>query len=149
MKEVTKIADGANFSAISVGPLSELGEYVLVAGPEFQIPGKVFGGTACGATGGEFSFQLFQPGTETGFLHAHKTHEELYIFLRGQGQMQVDGEIIPVGEGSVVRVAPAGARSVRCNGSEPLIMLCVQYRGNTLTAEDLTDGVMIPEPVKW
>ncbi len=76
MKQIEKIAAAKNFSAVSVGKLSELGEYVLELGPEMKIPGKVFGGAALGATGGEFSFQVFQPGAETGFLHAHKTHEE-------------------------------------------------------------------------
>jgi len=28
-------------------------------------------------------------------------------------------------------------------------MLCVQYRGNTFTAEDATDGNLLNEPVKW
>jgi len=46
-------------------------------------------------------------------------------------------------------VAPAGRRSVRNNGSEPLVMLCVQYRGGTFTAEDATDGNILQEPVRW
>ena len=149
MKQVIKLAEEKNFSAINVGKLSELSDYVLELGPEIKIPGKVFGGQALGATGGEFSFQMFQPGTETGFLHTHKTHEELYFFLSGEGEFQVDGKIIPVKEGTVVRVAPDGIRSARNNGTEPLIMLCVQYRGNTLTAEDAADGNLLPDPVKW
>lgn len=149
MKQVTTVADGRNFSAISVGKLSELNEYVLELGPDVKIPGKVFGGTALHATGGDFSFQVFQPGTETGFLHTHKVHEELYFFLGGQGEFQVDGKIIPVGEGSVVRVAPEGERSVRNNGTEPLVMLCVQYRGNTFTEADAADGNILQKPVKW
>ena len=52
-------------------------------------------------------------------------------------------------EGSVVRVAPAGERSVRNNGTEPLVMLCVQYRGGTFTAEDAADGTILSGPVKW
>lgn len=149
MKEIKTIASAANFSAISVGALNELGDYVLELGPEVKIPGKVFGGAALGATGGEFSFQVFQPGTETGFLHTHKNHEELYFFLSGKGEFQVDGEVFPIAEGSVVRVAPAGKRSVRNNGTTPLVMLCVQYRGNTFTTEDAADGVILNEEVKW
>ncbi len=149
MKQIEKIASAENFSAINVGKLGELGEYVLELGPEVKIPGKVFGGAALGATGADFSFQIFQPGTETGFLHTHKQHEELYFFLGGEGEFQVDGQIIPVKEGSVVRVAPDGRRSVRNNGASPLIMLCVQYRGATFTAEDAADGVILGEPVKW
>lgn len=143
------MASATNFKAINVGKLNEVSDYVLELGPDVKIPGKVFGGQALGATGGDFSFQVFQPGTETGFLHTHKTHEELYFFLSGEGQFQVDGEIFPVSEGSVVRVAPAGVRSVRNNGSTPLIMLCVQYKGDTFTADDAADGIILNEPVKW
>ncbi len=149
MKEIKTIASAANFSAISVGALNELGDYVLELGPEVKIPGKVFGGAALGATGSEFSFQVFQPGTESGFLHTHKNHEELYFFLSGKGEFQVDGEVFPIAEGSVVRVDPAGKRSVRNNGTTPLVMLCVQYRGNTFTSEDAADGVILNEEVKW
>lgn len=149
MKEIKTIASAANFSAISVGALNELGDYILELGPEIKIPGKVFGGAALGATGSEFSFQVFQPGTESGFLHTHKNHEELYFFLNGKGEFQVDGEVFPIAEGSVVRVDPAGKRSVRNNGTTPLVMLCVQYRGNTFTSEDAADGVILNEEVKW
>ena len=114
-----------------------------------KIPGKIFGGSAVGATGGEFSFQSFAPGTETGFIHIHKTHEELYFFLSGKGEFQVDGEVFNVEEGSVVRVAPAGKRSIRNNGTEPLLMLCVQYLGNTFTNEDAADGIILNEKVEW
>lgn len=149
MKQIEKSATGANFSAIRIGKLNELGEYVLELGPEIRIPGKVFGGSAVNATGGEFSFQVFQPGTETGFLHTHKNHEELYFFLHGSGEFQVDGQIFPVTEGSVVRVAPTGRRSVRNNGTEPLTMLCVQYRGAAFTTEDAADGQILADSVEW
>ena len=149
MKQIELIATASNFSAANIGKLSELNDYVLQLGPDVKIPGKVFGGAAIGATGGDFSFQVFQPGTETGFLHTHKKHEELYFFLSGQGEFQVDGQVISVGEGSVVRVAPEARRSVRNNGTAPLVMLCVQYRGATFTEEDAADGVILNEAVTW
>lgn len=49
----------------------------------------------------------------------------------------------------MVRVAPEGRRSVHNNGTEPLVMLCVQYRGDTFTASDASDGTLLPDPVKW
>ncbi len=149
MKQMEKIAAGEHFTAVDAGKMAQLGEYRLQLAPGVELPGKVFGGAAVGATGAEFSFQSFAPGTETGFLHTHRTHEELYFFLSGRGEFQVDGECFPVGEGSVVRVAPEGRRSVRNNGSEPLVMLCVQYRSGTFTAEDATDGNILQEPVRW
>lgn len=149
MKQMEKIAAGEHFTAVDAGKMAQLGEYRLQLAPGVELLGKVFGGAAVGATGAEFSFQSFAPGTETGFLHTHRTHEELYFFLSGRGEFQVDGECFPVGEGSVVRVAPEGRRSVRNNGSEPLVMLCIQYRGGTFTAEDATDGNILQEPVRW
>ena len=149
MKQIKTIEKDANFSAVNFGKIDDVKDYVLELGPETKIPGKVFGGQAIGATGGEFSFQVFAPGQETGFLHTHKNHEELYFFLKGKGEFQVDGDVFPVEEGSVVRVAPEGRRSVRNNSTEPLVMLCVQYRGNTFTKEDATDGDILNEPVIW
>lgn len=149
MKEANAIAKAANFTAVDFGKMAELKDYVLTLSPEVKIPGKVFGGQSVNATGAEFSFQSFAPGQETGFLHTHKNHEELYFVLSGKGEFQVDGNVFPITEGSVVRVAPAGRRSIRNNGSEPLVVLCVQYRGATFTADDAADGVILGDKVEW
>ena len=149
MKQIEKLISAENFCAVNIGKLSQLNEYVLEMGPEIKIPGKVFCGTALGCTGSEFSFQMFQPGTETGFKHTHKNHEELYFFLSGKGEFQVDDRIFHITEGTVVRVSPDGKRSVRNNGDTPLIMLCIQYKANTFNSEDANDGVIVQEPVKW
>lgn len=149
MKQIQQIAEGTHFSALSTGSFSQLNDYVLPVAPGMEIQGKVFMGQALQTTGAEISFQSFAPGKETGFLHMHQTHEELYIFVSGKGEFQVDGQVFPVGEGSVVRVAPEGKRSVRNNGTEPLIMICVQYKAQTFTAQDAADGQLLQDPVKW
>ena len=96
MKEAKTIIKEQNVTAVDFGKFAELNEYLLTLSPEVKIPGKVFGGALVGATGSEFSFQSFAPGTETGFLHTHKTHEELYFFLSGNGEFQVDGHVFPM-----------------------------------------------------
>ena len=149
MKQTQQIAEGTHFSALSTGSFSQLNDYVLPVAPGMEIQGKVFMGQTLQTTGAEISFQSFAPGKETGFLHTHQTHEELYIFVSGKGEFQVDGQVFPVGEGSVVRVAPEGKRSVRNNGTEPLIMIRVQYKAQTFTAQDAADGQLLQEPVKW
>ena len=149
MKQTQQIAEGTHFSALSTGSFSQLNDYVLPVAPGMEIQGKVFMGQTLQTTGAEISFQSFAPGKETGFLHTHQTHEELYLFVSGKGEFQVDGQVFPVGEGSVVRVAPEGKRSVRNNGTEPLIMICVQYKAQTFTAQDAADGQLLQEPVKW
>ena len=84
-------------------------------------------------------------------FHTHKTHEELYIILKGEGQYQVDGEIFPVSEGTIVRVAPDGKRALKNTGSENLTMLCIQYKANVFTEADspMTDGVILQDELKW
>ena len=149
MKQTQQIAEGTHFSALSTGSFSQLNDYVLPVAPGMEIQGKVFMGQTLQTTGAKISFQSFAPGKETCFLHTHQTHEELYIFVSGKGEFQVDGQVFPVGEGSVVRVAPEGKRSVRNNGTEPLIMICVQYKAQTFTAQDAADGQLLQEPVKW
>lgn len=149
MKEIKKTAALANATAIDLGPLAELKDYVLELGPNVKIPGKVFGGAAVQAGGADFSFQVFAPGTEGGFYHTHKDHEELYFFLSGEGEYQVDGTNISVHEGSVVRVSPAGKRAVRNTGTTPLIMLCIQYKAAEPGSVNPSDGTILPEPVKW
>ena len=149
MKEIKTTADLPNATAIDLGPLAELSDYVLELGPGVKIPGKVFGGAAVKAGGADFSLQVFAPGTEGGFYHVHKDHEELYFFLSGEGEYQVDGTNIPVKEGSVVRVAPAGKRAVRNTGAGPLVMLCVQYVAAAPGSVNPSDGTILNEPVKW
>ena len=149
MKEIKKTADIANATAIDLGPLAEIKDYVLELGPGVKIPGKVFGGAAVKAGGADFSLQVFAPGTEGGFYHTHKNHEELYFFLSGEGEYQVDGTYIHVREGSVVRVAPAGRRAVRNTGTTPLTMLCIQYQAAEPGSVNPSEGTILNEPVKW
>ena len=139
MKKIETIKEGKNFKAVSVGKVNEIIEHELPMGPDFIIKGKVFAGQAVGATGSEFSFQTLVPGQDSGFLHTHKTHEELYIILKGEGMYQVDGEQIPV------------KRALKNTGSENLTMMCIQYKANAFTEADspMEDGVILQEELKW
>ena len=148
MKEIKEISEGKNFKAVDFGKFSELGDYVLAMG-DFKLPGKVFGGQSLGTKGSEFSFQIYAPGQEGGFYHSHKNHEELYFVLSGKGEYQVDGQNIPLQQGTIVRVAPEGKRAIHNNGTEPMVVLCVQYRETPFTQEDAHDANMFKEPVKW
>ena len=151
MKQIETIKTGKNYSVVSVGKMDEIIEHVLPMGPNVTIQGKVFAGQAVGATGSELSFQTLLPGQDSGFLHTHKTHEELYIILRGKGTYQVDGEQFAVEEGSIVRVSPNGRRALKNTGDEPLTYLCIQYKANAFTDADspMVDGVILNDPLVW
>ena len=83
MKTVETIKEGKNFTVVNVGKLSGIKDYILPLG-NIEIPGKVFVGGALHATGSELSFQTFAPGQDSGFLHKHRNHEELYFILKGE-----------------------------------------------------------------
>ena len=150
MRKIETIKTGENYSAVSVGRINEIIEHELPMGP-VTIQGKVFAGQAVGAKGSELSFQTLVPGQDSGFLHTHKTHEELYIILKGEGLYQVDGEQFPVSEGTIVRVAPNGKRALKNTGRDNLTMLCIQYKANAFTESDspMTDGIILQDELKW
>lgn len=150
MKKIETIAEGINYDAVNIGSWDELIDYELPMGPNV-LHGKVFVGQAVGATGSELSFQMLVPGQDSGFLHTHKTHEELYIILKGEGEFQVDGQIFPVSEGSVIRVSPDGKRALKNSGKENLTMLCIQYKANAFGQADspMTDGCILNDPLNW
>ncbi len=151
MKQIETIKEGKNFKACLLYTSDAAIEHELPMGPDFIIKGKVFAGQAVGATGSEFSFQTLVPGQDSGFLHTHKTHEELYIILKGEGKYQVDGEIFPVSEGTIIRVSPDGKRALKNTGKDNLTMLCIQYKANAFTEADspMTDGVILQDELKW
>lgn len=151
MKQIETIKSGKNYAAVNVGKMNEIIEHELPMGPDVTIKGKVFVGQAVGATGSELSFQTLVPGQDSGFLHTHKTHEELYIILKGEGHYQVDGEVFPVSEGAIIRVSPEGKRALKNTGCENLTMLCIQYKANSFTEADspMTDGNILGDPLNW
>ncbi|KDR53389.1 cupin domain protein [Hoylesella loescheii DSM 19665 = JCM 12249 = ATCC 15930] len=150
MKTVKTTREGKNFTAVNIGKLSEVKDYVLPLG-EIEIPGKVFVGQALQVTGCELSFQTLVPGQDSGFLHTHKTHEELYFILKGEGVYQVDGEVFPVSEGSIVRVAPEGKRALKNTGEGEMLMLCIQYKANSFGEDDSPagDGIILGDKLTW
>jgi mannose-6-phosphate isomerase-like protein (cupin superfamily) len=51
-------------------------------------------------------------GGKGGYGHRHKTQEEIYFVVSGKLQFKLDDNVIELGPGSAVRVAPEVVRSV-------------------------------------
>src|SRR5256885_12145199 len=51
-------------------------------------------------------------GGKGSYGHRHKTQEEVYLVVSGRLQLKLDDEVIEVGPGTAVRVAPEVVRSV-------------------------------------
>lgn len=150
MKEIKNVKSGKNYNVINIGKMNEIKDYELVLG-DITIPGKVFLGQALGTTGCELSFNSIAPNQDSGFLHNHKTHEELYFILKGEGVYQVDGDQTKINEGSIIRVSPKGERALKNTGNEDMIMLCIQYKANSFNESDspMIDAVILNEKLEW
>lgn len=119
--------------------------------PRFSRPvrGKFFLGQPLGLTGMEVSINSLPPSAAVPFLHTHREHEELYIFLSGEGEFLVDSERFPVKAGTMVRVAPEGKRCWRNTGSTPLLHVVIQARAGSVGADTIADGLPCAEAPAW
>jgi mannose-6-phosphate isomerase-like protein (cupin superfamily) len=127
----------AGFKSTSIGKLADLGNYEN---------GKVFTKEDLGATGTEVSFQLMPAGVQTPFFHKHKENEETYIFLSGEGKMQLDDEVVDVAEGTLIRVAPPVMRCIKAVSD--LTYICIQAKEGSLHEWTGEDGVLGEYPSK-
>lgn len=142
---------GQHYSHAALGPLGQLSQYGFVMPPlrERPVPGKVFLQAPLALTGAEVSFGLLPAGLGMPFLHRHREHEEIYLFLRGSGEVQVDDALLPVEEGSVVRVAPPAARALRNTGEEGLVYIVLQVQQNSLHVGTIDDGELLADKPAW
>lgn len=140
----------SNFSIFNAGSPEQWRE-LSFEHPAFKKPtrGKFFLGQPLGLTGMEVSLNSLPAGASIPFLHSHREHEELYMFLSGSGELLVDGAHIPVRAGSAVRIAPAGKRSWRNTGDVPLVYLVIQATAGSLISSGIGDGVPVPGINPW
>jgi len=140
-----------NYTAAHLGPFEKLNQYKFShEGLPFEIEGKIFLNDLLKLTGAEVSLNRLPPNVGMPFYHRHKANEEIYIFIRGRGEFQVDGETIPVSEGSVISVAPNGSRCWRSLNNEPLHFIVIQApAGQYKSGVSISDGVAVDGAVIW
>ncbi|QEL19947.1 cupin domain-containing protein [Limnoglobus roseus] len=148
--EPDEVRHGENYSAVRLGAADGWMRYgVRHPGVGVTLHGKVFLKDLLGLTGMEMSCGVIPGRGGPPFLHKHRENEEVYVFVSGRGQMLVDGAVIDVAEGCVVRVAPAGVRSWRNTADEPLVYLVIQAKEGSLTQWTATDGVGVEGAPAW
>jgi mannose-6-phosphate isomerase-like protein (cupin superfamily) len=142
---------GEHYTVARLGPFDQVDRYEhAIRQLKRPLRGKVFLKSLLGLTGMEVSITKLPRGAAIPFLHRHRAREELYVFVGGRGQMQVDGNVLDVAEGTVVRVAPGGARTLRAAADEDLLYLCIQARqGDMPDAEAADDGQRLEESPRW
>lgn len=142
---------GQHYSVAELGPIEAWKGYTaeVASLPGIKVPGKFFLHPVLALTGMEISVNCLPAGVKVPFYHTHRTHEELYLFLKGQGQFQVDGEVIEIREGTALRVAPGGERTWRNNSQEDLYYIVIQAPAGGLAAAGTEDGITVQRKVAW
>ena len=69
-----------------------------------------------------------QTGGKGSYGHRHKTAEEIYFVASGTLQFKIEDEILDLGEGAVVRMAPQVTRSVWNEGPDDAVLIMCSVR---------------------
>ncbi|MGN0015706.1 MAG: cupin domain-containing protein [Candidatus Gastranaerophilaceae bacterium] len=118
-----------NFKSAEIGKLGEITKYEN---------GKVFLHELLGLTSCEISVSILPSGVKLPFNHKHKQNEEVYIFIKGEGSMILDGKKIEVTEGSCIKVLPDVIRTMEAKTD--LQYICVQAKVDSLEQFGLGDA---------
>ncbi len=102
--------------------------------------GKAFLHDELDLTGCEISVNAVPKGFKVPFNHKHKQNEEVYIILKGEGIITVDGEEIKVKEGSAVKILPSASRTIENSSDNEFQFICVQAKTNSLEQFGLSDA---------
>ena len=74
-------------------------------------------------------------GGKGSYGHFHLTQEEILYVLSGRVQAKLDDEVVELGPGHAVRIAPACVRSVHNDGPEDAEILLISVRIDDLGAD--------------
>jgi uncharacterized cupin superfamily protein len=93
-------------------------EHGLSTHQEARFPREDLGAEQTG-----MNFLTIKPGQREAFAHRHKTAEEIYVVLDGDGRVKLDDEFVDLAPLDAVRVSPGIARSFEAgpNGLQVLI----------------------------
>ncbi len=140
-----------NVAVAALGDFAQLNQFTFeMADTAFKVPGKIFLKEILHLTSAEISLNTLPPGQSVPFYHKHRQNEEIYIFVRGEGEFQVGDRVFPVSEGSVVRVDPDGERCWRnTSDTEMLCYVVIQSRINSYTGQTIEDGFGVEKRVSW
>lgn len=100
--------------------------------------GMAFLHDALKLTSCEVSVSFMPAGSKEPFNHKHKQNEEVYIFLKGDGSMVLDGVKVAFTEGTCIRVSPTTVRTMEA--VTDTVVVCIQAKANSLEQFSFGDG---------
>jgi len=91
--------------------------------PLNKVTEKEFLSRPMGCKGIGFSFVRCKPGEGATYVHRHKVQEEVFIALRGDGTIILDGKRIKMPEGTIVRVGPTVWRALGNDSKSDVVFM--------------------------
>jgi mannose-6-phosphate isomerase-like protein (cupin superfamily) len=142
---------GQNFAVADLGLFSQLRQFTFETSEvPMKLEGKVFLKQILDLSSAEISFNNLPPKVSIPFYHKHRLNEEIYIFVRGKGEFQVNDCVFSVGEGTAVRVDPEGERCLRnTSDTEDLCWIVIQSRVGSYQDHTIQDGFGVRKRVSW
>lgn len=93
-------------------------------------------------TSAEISINNLSAGASVPFVHSHKTNEEIYGILSGNGKVVIDGEEIALTAGDWLRISPAAKRQFFAAEDTEISFVCIQAKENSLGGFTADDAVV-------
>ena len=90
-------------------------------------------------TGAEISINQLPAGASVPFVHSHKSNEEIYGIIAGEGTAVIDGEEVKLSAGDWLKISPVAKRQFFASNGCEITYICIQVKENSLggfTAED-------------
>ena len=93
-----------------------------------------------GTTQVAFTHRVMPPqsGGKGSYGHRHKTQEEIYFVASGRLEFKLDDDVVELGPGTAVRVAPEVARSVWNAGPEDAELVICSVKSEDVLADTET-----------
>jgi len=91
--------------------------------PLDKVKEKEFMSRPMGCKGVGFSFVRCKPGEGATYVHRHKSAEEVFVALKGDGTIILDGKRIVMPEGTIVRVGPRVWRALGNDSKKDVVYM--------------------------
>ncbi len=120
--------------------------------PLSKVKEKEFLSRPMGCKGIGFSFVRCKPGEGATYVHRHKVQEEVFIALKGEGTIILDGKRIKMPQGTIVRVGPTVWRALGNDSKRDAVFMVLgaippkkfPLGGRTLLGDGIPNRKKIP-----
>ena len=100
-----------------------MAKYNKMSMPIKDVKDKEFLARKLNCTGVGFGIVRIKPGKGAEYVHQHEVQEEVFMTLKGEGTLLLDGRRIAMPEGTIVRVSPEANRAIGNDSKRDVVFL--------------------------